>query len=103
MGSGVSRLVTGSYLGTGSLQNIIGEKLGFKPKRLTIHRRTSQLDMVKWLDTLADDSGYIHPGTGGAVSLATSQMVTPLADGFSVGTNAAVNNSGDTYDFEAEE
>lgn len=103
MGSGVARTVSGAYEGTGAALNVQLDKVGFQPKRVTIYRIDTQQDKVEWLEGMADDSGLLTNGSSGARSLVSSGMVTPTASGFSLGTNAGVNNSGDSYRYYAEE
>ena len=102
MSSGVARTAAGSYTGTGAALSIGGEKLGFRPKRVTIHRMTTALDKAVHLEGMADAS-FLKTVPAGTTTLTSTQGVTLEADGFSVGTDAAVNNSGDTYRFFAEE
>jgi len=103
MSSGVSRLVTGAYEGTGAAQSIAGDKVGFKPKRITIWRIDTQRDKSEWIEGMADGTGLTQPGDGSATVLTATQMITPTATGFDLGTAAAVNNAGDTYRYTAEE
>lgn len=103
MGSGISRVKTGSYEGTGAAQDITGDKVGFQPKRVSIYRIDTAQDLAEWVEGMPDDSFLKTAGGTGVRSLVTTQGVTPAVDGFSLGTNASVNNSGDTYIYVAEE
>lgn len=103
MASGTARIVTGVYTGTGAAKSLGGDKVGFKPKRVTIHRMTTAIDQGVWFEGMADASFLQHVGATGVRTLVSSQGITPTADGFDVGTDAHINNSGDTYRFVAEE
>ena len=46
---------------------------------------------------------FLKTAAAGTRTLVTSQGITLLDTGFSVGTDAAINNSGDTYRYFAEE
>lgn len=97
MSSGVSRCVVGAYVGTGALQNIYGEKVDFEPRKIEIHRMTTAIDKAEFVEGMADNSMLLTTGSTGVRTLVTTQAITPLSSGFSVGTNAAINNAGDTY------
>jgi len=79
------RMETGYYMGTGSVQNISG--LGFQPNMIVIKADTAAGAAV------VKTSSMPTPNTAFFTAVAddaTSQIVLQ-ADGFSVGTNAAVN------------
>jgi hypothetical protein len=103
MSSGVARVVSGSYIGTGALQSIYQDKVGFKPKRVTIYRGTTAIDMCEHIQGMDDDSMFQTLGVDGVRTLVTSQAITLLDTGFSVGTNVQCNAAGDTYFYVAEE
>lgn len=103
MGSGVSRVAVGGYVGTGALQSIYKEKVDFKPRKVEIHRMTTAIDKAEHVEGMADDSMLLTTGATGVRTLVATQAVTLLDSGFSVGTNAAVNNAGDTYRYVAYE
>ena len=102
MASGVTRTVSGSYVGSGAAKDVKLDKVGFKPKRVIIHRLTTAIDKAEHLDGMADDS-FVKTAAAGTRTLVTSQGITLNATGFSLGTDAAINNSGDTYRYFAEE
>ena len=107
--------VTGSVEGTGAVINV---ELGFTPKtvRLINIDDADGLDPVlDWNDQMADASGLLHlktvdSGTTGnaGLDLITTGGITPYAGasgsaskGFTIGTNANVNASGETIVYEA--
>ncbi len=103
MASGSARRAVGSYIGTGALRSIIGDKVGFKPRRVTIYRATTGIDMCVITDLMADNSMFQTLGSDGVRTLVTTQAITLLTTGFSVGTDVQINNDTDTYYYIAEE
>lgn len=101
MASGVSRTVVGQYVGTGSALTIATDKVGFKPSKLEIHRRTTAIDKSEHVRGMADNSMYLTTGSTGVRTLVATQAITLTSTGFTLGTNASINNSGDTYDYVA--
>lgn len=101
MGSGVSRVAVGAYVGTGALKTISEEKIGFKPRKVEIHRMTTAIDKAEHLEGMADASMLLTTGSTGVRTLVTTQAITLLNTGFSVGTDATVNNATDTYRYVA--
>jgi hypothetical protein len=103
MSSGVSRVAAGAYIGTGALLNIEKEKVDFKPRKVEIHRMTTAIDKAEYVEGMDDDSMLLTTGSTGVRTLVATQAITLLDSGFSVGTNAAVNNAGDTFRYVAYE
>jgi hypothetical protein len=103
MASGVTRSVSGSYVGTGAAQDVKLDKVGFKPKRVTIYRMTTRQDKAEHVEGMADASFLFTKGDDGVRSLVTAQGVTLNDTGFSLGTDVAVNAAADTYRYFAEE
>lgn len=103
MGSGVARTVAGSYVGTGAALDIKLDKVGFEPKRVSIYRKTTAIDKAEHVKGMADDSMYLTTGATGVRTLVATQAVTLNETGFSLGTNASVNNATDTYEYLCEE
>lgn len=91
-------LITGVVKGTGALLNVYKEKVGARPYSVKLFNVT-QNSHATWTDKMADDSCQLDKTAG--VSLVTSGGIIPLASGFSIGTNADINTSGDTIHFEA--
>lgn len=81
---------TGAYNGTGVAQTI--GSVGFQPKYVKFLNKTTGA-AAEWSDTMTDAHAVTHD-SGTDASL-TSQGVTPTDTGFSIGTNAVINNSGD--------
>lgn len=86
MGSGVSRTVTGAVYGTGAALPV--RTVGFRPRRVVLFNSSGIVDGV-WQDSMPDAS--MKKVTGGTTSYATSNGVTPLSDGFSIGADADMN------------
>ncbi len=89
MGSGVQRMLTGKVVGTGSLLSV--RTIGFRPSRVELVNETG-LVSAEWQDSMADGDMYKRV-TGGTLSKVTTDGVTPLSDGFSLGADADVNVS----------
>jgi len=102
MGSGIARAVAGVYTGTGAALDMVGDKVGFKPKRVTIYRMTTAINKAEHVEGMADAS-FFKTAADGTQTVVTTQGITLKAEGFGLGTDATINNSGDTYRFVAEE
>jgi hypothetical protein len=103
MGSGVARTIEGGYYGTGAALEIADDKVGFRPKRVTIYKITTQQDLAEHVLGMDDASFLKTDGPTGVRSLVTTEGITIEHNGFSVGTDGAINNSGDLYRFFCEE
>ena len=102
MASGTSRVVTGAYTGTGAALSIIDDKVGFKPRKVTIFRATTAIDKAAHVEGMAAAS-FFKTAAAGARTLVATQGITLQEKGFSLGTDAAINTLGDTYYFAAHE
>jgi len=102
MASGTSRVVTGAYTGTGAALSIIGDKVGFKPRKLEIYRSTTAIDKAEHLEGMPAAS-FFKTAANGVRTLVVVQGITLQEKGFSLGTDASVNNLGDTYYYAAHE
>jgi len=91
MGSGVSRVKTGSLIGTGASLDV--ETVGFKPSALMLINGDSD-DKLTWSETMADASGHKQLKAGGS-SFITSGGITPLSDGFTLGADTDINVDGE--------
>lgn len=96
--SGTFSMMTGSYSGTGSGQSITG--LGFAPDLVMIKHTDQATDQYAvfrtrtlWGDSTLYFAEALTAFTGGITSLDS--------DGFTIGTHATVNTSGDTYYWQA--
>lgn len=102
MASGSARIATGKFTATGALITV--SMVGFRPQKveLIVTVGTKAGLNAAWHDTMADASAFkrVAAGTG---SFVTTGGITPLAGGFSVGTDADMNNSGDTIHWVAHE
>ncbi len=86
------RLATGSYAGTGlDDRQITG--VGFQPDAVIIRSSTARVGIVR-TSTMNGDASKILGDTG---ALAADLIQSLDADGFTIGTDARVNNSGETY------
>lgn len=103
MSSGVARTKAGSYYGTGAAKTLAEDIVGFKPKRLTIYRMSTDISMVEHVEGMAAASGLLTTGSTGVRTLVTTEMVTLTDTGFTLGTNAQVNGAADLFHFFAEE
>lgn len=96
MASGAKKSFRGSFLGTGASLDI--KIVGFRPSKVHIWGTTGV--EAYWQDTMADAAAFKRLANGTGSSIA-SQGVTPLANGFNVGTDAACNASGVVMHYEA--
>ena len=80
---------TGAFIGTGALVTIATP--GFRPKKVTLIN-AGDPGIAHHIDGMDDDSCYLDDGTP---ALVTSDTITLTDDGFTVGTNAALNTSGE--------
>ncbi len=99
MSSGVQLSKNGSVNGTGALINVT--TVGFRPRRVRLVNITG-LVTAEWNDAMADDS-VVKRVTSGTMTAPTSNGIIPLANGFSIGTDADVNASGELIHWEAHE
>jgi hypothetical protein len=96
MSSGVSRTVTGAYIGTGAPLEIKAEKVDFQPRKVEIFRLTPY-DKAEWVEGMADSSFLKTDGATGVRSLVTTGGIYPLTSGFKVGADASINTADETY------
>jgi len=82
----------GTYTGTGVALKIEKEVLGFEPKLVHIYNLTDG-SFSFWHQNMTD--AHVLTQKAGTTSHTTSNGITPLASGFQVGTDAAINASGD--------
>lgn len=97
----MSRLWTGSLIGTGADLNCT--KLGFRPKKVKVFNvAAGGLCTLEWNDEMPDDSGFkCAPHDTAQFSFVTSNGITPLCNGFSLGADTDVNVSGERVYIEA--
>lgn len=82
--------ISGGYAADGVARTI--ETLGFRPQYIKFINLTTGAT-AEWTDKMDDLTVVTHDS--GTDAIDTAQGVTRLTDGFSIGTNAVINNSGD--------
>jgi hypothetical protein len=92
--SGTFEMANGSYTGNGTSQSVTG--LDFQPDLVIIKHNdqaTDQYAVFRTKDMKGDSTAYFAVATANF----TGGITSLNSDGFSVGSNAAVNTSSDTY------
>ena len=87
MGSGVSRVMTGSFVGTGASLNV--RTVGFRPRAVKLINVTSN-DSLEWHNTMSDAAGYKCVAAGTRAMIST-KGITPLSNGFTLGADTDMN------------
>jgi hypothetical protein len=101
MASGGTRIVTGAYKGTGSALTV--KTPGFRPKMVQLFNATG-LVLAAWTNSMADGAAHKIINHASAQNVViTSNGITPLADGFQVGTDADLNTSAEIVHWVAHE
>lgn len=90
MSSGVQLSKNGAFYGTGA--NIDVRTVGFRPRRVELFNEDGLAKAV-WTDDMANAAG-LKQITAGTMSKMTAG-ITPLSDGFRLGTDADMNVSGE--------
>ena len=87
-GKGISNTVVGAYITTGTAA-AFNITTGFTPRYVRIVNETSG-DVIEWYEGMADAEGYkrVAAGTG---ALVTTNGITPLGYGFTVGLDTDIN------------
>lgn len=92
---------TGSVTGTGAALDVT--KLGFRPRYVKLWNVASGgLCTLEWIDQMADASGFKelnHDDT--QRSVLTSNGITPLSNGFTIGADTDLNVDGEVIHFMA--
>jgi hypothetical protein len=99
MGSGVNRIVVGAFTGTGAALNV--RTVGFRPKAVHVIN-AGGLCQAWWTERMAD-AAAIKQITDGTISALTSNGITPLSNGFTLGADADLNVSGELCHYIAQE
>lgn len=88
---------TGSFIATGAKIVMGGDKVGFRPRRVTIWNMTGP--KLVWVDGMLDKTGlkYTEAGVGTAL---TTTGITPTDTGFELLAAADVNVDGETCYYE---
>jgi len=92
MGSGVSKVQTGSVLGAGAA-DIDVRTVMFRPSKVVLHNEGGLAESV-WQDTMADGE-MLKRVTAGTMSKVVTTGITPLSDGFRIGQDADMNVAGE--------
>ena len=84
----VANVAVGAYLDTGTVA-AFNINCGFKPRYVRIVNETSG-DVEEWYEGMADAEAYkrVAAGTG---ALITSNGITPITHGFTVGLDTDIN------------
>lgn len=98
MSSGVRKSYRGSFTGTGAQLDI--KVVGFRPKSVKLINVTGNL-MGEWTESMAD-AAMVKSITDGTQSFITANGITPLSDGFRVGTDS-INTATQIVHYIAEE
>ena len=96
MGSGI-KTFHGSFFGTTGVAVDV-TKVGFRPVAVKLINVTSG-DEMEWFEGMADGSGFKRVAAG-AGALAATNAITPLANGFRLGTDGDMNATGELVRFE---
>jgi len=94
-----TRKVVGSFIGTGSALNIT--TVGFRPRSVKLWNITG-LTTAVWMRDMPDASAFKqfnHDTVQNAY--VTANGITPLSNGFTVGTDADLNTADEVVHFEA--
>lgn len=89
MSSGVARIQVGTITPPGTAYDV--RTVGFRPKKVELIN-VDGLVYAQWQNTMPDDSAALRI-TDGTISYITSDGITPLSDGFTIGANANINQS----------
>lgn len=99
MASGGTRIKNGSIVGTGSAINI--RTVGFRSSKVELINKDSS-DKLTWTDKMPDASGHKQIAAGTS-SFITSNGITPLSDGFTIGADTDLNVASETIYWTAHE
>lgn len=87
----------GRVVGTGAVLNVT--KLGFKPRVVKL-KNVDGLVTAYWNQAMKDGEA-VKEVTAGTKSLVTANGITPLANGFRIGTDGDINVDGESIVIEA--
>jgi hypothetical protein len=93
--SGTFNMETGSYTGNGASQSISG--LGFRPDLVIVKDNAANYSVFRTGLMAANSTAYFS----NAVANFTGGITSLDSDGFSIGSNAAVNTASSTYHWQA--
>ena len=86
MASGGRRVVSGSFVSDGLSRDVT--VVGFRPTKVELYN--DQGDSAVWTEEMADAAMHLRIA-GGTGTFETSDGVTPLANGFTIGANGDIN------------
>ena len=89
--SGGTRQVRGSLKGTGATRDVT--TVGFRPSKVEVFNVDGDC-LAFWQDTMPDDSAMKTIAAGTTAQI-TSDGITPLANGFTLGADTDLNVSGE--------
>ncbi|PNX52104.1 MAG: hypothetical protein BV456_00735 [Thermoplasmata archaeon M8B2D] len=92
MSSGVTRSMSGSFVGTAATVSI--RTLNFRPKFVKIINATG-VCFAEWCSSMPDASA-MKTVTAGTTSYITTLGITPLSNGFSLGADTDLNVAAET-------
>jgi len=95
VGTGTYKMATGSYTGTGAALPITG--VGFAPDLVIVKDNIANYMLFRTSMMAGDSTAYMAVGTANITAAITSLT----ADGFTLGTGALLNTSGNTYHWQA--
>jgi len=103
--SGANRNYIGFFRGTGAAQTIT--EAGFRPRKVKVTHLGdgSTVELVDGEEAVAADAGgLLTPDDGSAKSFLSAAAGLTITDsGFTVGTSAACNESGEAFRFEVQD
>jgi hypothetical protein len=91
MSSGTQITKNGAITGTGA--NLDVTTVGFRPRRVELIDQTGLATAV-WTDSMAEGRGFKRVTAGDMTQMAAAAGITPLANGFRIGTDATMNAAG---------
>lgn len=100
MSSGTQIIKNGAVTGTGASLDV--RTVGFRPRRVTLINLTG-LVTAEWTDSMTEGRGIKRVTAGDMTQIAAAAGITPLSDGFRLGTDADVNVSGEVIHWIAQE
>jgi hypothetical protein len=101
MASGAKSPAVGSFLGTGAALNI--RTVGFRPRLVrVVNVESGGKVRLEWFKDMAD-AAAVKTAAAGTITVLTTNGITPLSDGFTLGADTDVNVDGELCHFEAYE
>ena len=91
MGSGTSKVRNGAFKGSGAALEV--RQCDFRPTAVQVINEDG-LCQGWWTNTMADGD-VMKQVTDGTISKVTTNGITPLSDGFSLGADADLNVAGE--------